>query len=66
MSEWQPMATAPTDREIEVYVPGENPDLYRHPLPEKVCRCQWHPDAGFTVDDLRDATRWRDLPKEEL
>lgn len=52
---WQPMATAPQDREIIVYCPP------REGLGEIYCKCQWHPDAGFCVDEIREPTLWTEV-----
>lgn len=58
---WQPMATAPQNREIEVYCPA------REGLPPMISLCQWHPDAGFTVCEIRHPTHWREHnPPEEV
>lgn len=58
---WQPMATAPQTREIEVYCPA------REGLPPMISLCQWHPDAGFTVCEIRHPTHWREHnPPEEV
>jgi hypothetical protein len=51
---WRPISTAPKDREIEVRCPP------REGLPELISKCLWHPDAGFCVDELREATHWRE------
>jgi hypothetical protein len=51
--DWHPIETAPHDRLIIVYCPP------RDGLDEIVCLCQWHPDAGFCVDELRVETHWR-------
>lgn len=51
---WRPMSSAPQDRQIIVYCPPA------HGLPELMCVCDWHPDAGFCVDDLREPTHWLD------
>ena len=47
----------PRDRLIIVYAPGDGF------LPDLVCLCQWHPDAGFCVDELRHPTHW--MPYEK-
>ena len=46
----------PKDRKIIVYCPS------REGLPEMVCFCQWHPDAGFCVDEARYPTHWAEIP----
>lgn len=43
---FQPMTTAPKDREIEVITDA------REGLPPLVSKCRWHPNAGFCVDEL--------------
>ena len=53
---WQPIATAPHDRPIVVYAPP------REGLPEFAGMCEWHPDAGFCVCELREVTHWMDRP----
>lgn len=59
-SKWRPIETAPKQQWtwIIVYAPGEAWDL-----PGIVSPCQWHPDAGFCVDELRDPTHWMPLPE---
>jgi Lar family restriction alleviation protein len=56
---WQPIDTAPKDRPILVYAPG------REGLPALFAECQWHPDAGFCVDKIREPTLWTELPESE-
>jgi len=53
---WKPIESAPQDREIVVYAPG------REGLGELVSLCQWHPDAGFCIDELREPTLWTEKP----
>lgn len=56
--DWQPIETAPKDGTmIIVFAPGDNPDFWE-PLPDIVCLCAWHPDAGFCVDEVRSPTHW--------
>lgn len=50
--EWRDMREAPKDRLIRVYAPG------RQGLRPIDCQCQWHDDAGFCVDDLREPAMW--------
>jgi len=33
-----------------------------HGLPSMFSVCAWHEDAGFCIDELREATHWRPLP----
>ena len=61
---WLPISTAPqfeTPEPIEVYAPSFQD------LPELICLCRWHPDAGYTIDELRTVTHWRPFhrPGEE-
>lgn len=59
---WMPIESAPEDPDllVEVYAPA------REGLKAIVCACQWHPDAGHCVDEIRYVTHWRPLshPKE--
>lgn len=58
MTNFQPIDdNTPRDRLIIVFAPGDNPD-FQAPLPDIVCLCQWHPDAGFCVDEIRNPTHW--------
>lgn len=52
---WRPIeeAAEDPDAEIEVYAPAA------HGLPAMVTLCKWHPDGGFTVDELRQVTHFR-------
>lgn len=56
---WQPIESAPKSQWTWaiVFAPGG-----QHGLPDIVCPCQWHPDAGFCVDELREPTHWLPLP----
>lgn len=56
MSEWQPIETAPKNKPVLVYAPGY------YDLPEIICRCEYHKDAGWTIDDIRNVTHWQPLP----
>jgi hypothetical protein len=49
-------ATAPHDRPVVIYAPP------REDLPEFAGMCEWHPDAGFCVCELREPTYWMDRP----
>ena len=53
---WQPIETAPKDRPIVVYAPA------RDGLPEMASICQWHEDAGFCIDEIREPTHWVEKP----
>jgi hypothetical protein len=54
-SEWRPIAEAPLDPKltIEVYAPA------RDGLNPLVTLCNYHPDAGWCVCELREVTHWR-------
>jgi hypothetical protein len=54
--EWQPIETAPKDRDIVVYA------AEREGLPGFFSLCRWHPDAGFCVDELREPEWWAEPP----
>lgn len=47
---WRPISDAKEDPDLWLWVfaPGAEFDL-----PEIICPCRWHPDAGFCVDELR-------------
>lgn len=55
-STWYPIAIAPKKIKIAVYCPPYED------LDELVSVCQWHPDAGFCVDEVRQPTLWTYLP----
>jgi hypothetical protein len=57
---WHPMETAPRGRPIIVYCPE------RHGLQAMASICEWHPDAGFCVDELREPTCWTEIPRVAL
>ena len=65
MSEWQPIETAPRDRTILVCAPGNDPRFWSH-LPNLICTCRWHEDAGFCVDEVREPTHWMPLPADPI
>lgn len=48
----------PKDRLIIVFAPGKEFDL-----PDMISFVQWHPDAGFYIDELRYPTHWIDIPE---
>jgi hypothetical protein len=54
------METAPRGRPIIVYCPE------RHGLQAMASICEWHPDAGFCVDELREPTCWTEIPRVAL
>lgn len=65
--DWQPIETAPRDG-TEVLVYATMPDHLQWADPDKQLRpvtrvTAWHPDAGWCVDELREASHWRPLPK---
>ncbi len=49
---WQPIATAPKDQQVFVYVSPA------HGLPGFVSIAAWHPEAGWCADELRQITHW--------
>lgn len=53
--QWFHMSEAPQDHEIEVFCPGKDG------LPPMMITVRWHPDAGFTVDEFREPTMWREI-----
>lgn len=53
---WQPIETAPQDRLVLLYASE------KYGLPAFQCVAKWRPDAGWCVDELRDATHWQELP----
>lgn len=60
--DWQPIETAPRDG-TEVLVYATLPDHLQWADPDKQLRpvvrvTAWHPDAGWCVDELREATHW--------
>lgn len=57
LRQWQPMDSAPQDRNIIVYAPG------RDGLPSMASLCRWHPDAGFCVDEVREPICWTEVPQ---
>ena len=66
---WQPIETAPRDRPVEVYAPAPDPARWHEAvcdLPPMAALIQWHPDGGFCVCTIREATHWRDhVPPED-
>jgi hypothetical protein len=58
VSEWQPIETAPKDgRLILVWAPAKEGFTSLYSL------CRYHPDAGFCIDEIREATHWMPLPE---
>lgn len=55
----------PKDRAILVFAPGDDP-RYEEPFPDLVCICEWHQDAGFTVDEFRTATHWMEFVRPQI
>lgn len=55
--QWQPIETAPKDKEIWVFAPK------REGLSAMQSICKWHPDAGFCIDEIRFVTHWMPLPQ---
>jgi len=61
--DWQPIATAPKDgTEVLVYARVLHPEKWGVHLEPMVCAASYHPDAGWCVCEIRDATHWRPLP----
>lgn len=57
LADWMPINDrTPKDHPILVYAPA------REGLPPLMSVCQWHPDAGFCIDELREPTIWTTLP----
>jgi hypothetical protein len=61
--DWQPIATAPRDgTKVLVYARVLHPEKWRIYLDPIICAASYHPDAGWCVCEVRDATHWRPLP----
>jgi hypothetical protein len=61
--DWQPISTAPRDgTEVLVYARVLHPEKWGVHLEPMVCAASYHPDAGWCVCEIRDATHWRPLP----
>ncbi|TXH14962.1 MAG: DUF551 domain-containing protein [Hyphomicrobiaceae bacterium] len=55
--DWQPISTAPRDGTLFLaWAPAAEG------LPAMFSLCAWHPDAGFCIDELREASHWMPLP----
>jgi hypothetical protein len=62
-TDWRTIDSAPRDgTAILVFAPGRS-DRWEGDLGDLICRCAWHPDAGFCVCELRDPTHWMPLPE---
>ena len=60
---WQPIETAPRDgTQVLVYARVLHPEKWGIYLDPKICAASYHPDAGWCVCEVRDATHWRPLP----
>jgi hypothetical protein len=65
MAEWQPIETAPMDGTIvwiitdSIYDGGPG-TIGLKPI---LCLASYHPDGGWTVDELRQATHWMPYQK---
>lgn len=63
----QPISTAPQTRAILVYAQDvackEGRTIYGEPLPSFFAVVKWHPDGGFCVCQIREATHWWELPE---
>jgi len=61
--DWQPIETAPKDgTKVLVYATVLHPEKWGVHLEPMVCAASYHPDAGWCVCEIRDATHWRPLP----
>jgi len=53
---WHDISSAPQDIPVLIYAEAA------HGLPAFQAVAQWHPDGGWCVCELREATHWRPLP----
>lgn len=61
--DWQPIEMAPRDgTEVLVYARVLHPERWGIHLDPMICAASYHPDAGWCVCEVRDATHWRPLP----
>ena len=58
LNAWQPIETAPKDREILVYAPP-----YQD-LKSLTKIIAYHNSAGYCIDELRYPTHWKELPED--
>lgn len=58
LNAWQPIGTAPKDREILVYAPP-----YQD-LKSLTKIIAYHDSAGYCIDELRYPTHWKELPED--
>lgn len=58
LNAWQPIETAPKDRNILVYAPP-----YQD-LKSLTKIIAYHDSAGYCIDELRYPTHWQELPKD--
>ena len=58
LNAWQPIETAPKDREILVYAPP-----YQD-LKSLTKIIAYHDSAGYCIDELRYPTHWQELPDD--
>ena len=58
LNAWQPIETAPKDREILVYAPP-----YQD-LKSLTKIISYHDSAGYCIDELRYPTHWQELPED--
>ena len=58
LNAWQPIETAPKDREILVYAPP-----YQD-LKSLTKIIAYHDSAGYCIDELRYPTHWQELPED--
>lgn len=62
---WRPIETAPRDgTRVLVYACVRDPShwIIGGDLPPFQCVTSYHPDGGWTVCEIREATHWRPLP----
>lgn len=57
MTGWRPIKSAPRNFPVLVYAAPA------HGLPAFQTVAAWHPDAGWCVCELREATHWMLLPE---
>ena len=64
--QWQPIETAPRDgTRVLVYARLDPPEKWHEALrdiPPVMAVASWHPDGGWCVCEVRDATHWMPLP----
>lgn len=58
LNPWQPIESAPKDREILVFAPSYDGLRSLRQI------SKYHPDAGYCIDELRHPTHWQELPED--